>query len=340
MTFGEGLGLRGEPLLSVLLWSSLVGAVLQLLVLLPAARRLLGALRPRFDHTNPELREAVGRFPSALLGRGVLHLSGLLDIALVSFFGTGAQATMSTAQMIYFLPMAILGTGEAAAALPDLAGDMAEQDVERRNARLRSRLGGSLARVVTLTVPATLVLALFGGELIRVCLQSGSFDEVASERVRRIVFVYAFALLGNASARLLTTTAWALGDTRTPARYALFRVAVSTACSLVLMQWLEVAGVVLGAVIAAWVETFALGLKLRKQLGGLGLTHVPFARIALLGMASVAPALLTRWALPTAFARTFVGASLVLVTFSAAFAVVAPALGLFDLRSRFRRQRP
>lgn len=339
LTFGEGLGLRGEPLLSVLLWSSLVGAVLQLLVLLPAARRLLGALRPRFDHTNPELREAVARFPSALLGRGVLHLSGLLDIALVSFFGTGAQATMSTAQMIYFLPMAILGTGEAAAALPDLAGDMAEQDVERRNARLRSRLGGSLARVVTLTVPATLVLALFGGELIRVCLQSGSFDEVASERVRRIVFVYAFALLGNASARLLTTTAWALGDTRTPARYALFRVAVSTACSLVLMQWLEVAGVVLGAVIAAWVETFALGLKLRKQLGRLGLTHVPFARIALLGMGSVAPALLTRWALPTDFARTFVGASLVLVTFAAAFAVVAPALGLFDLRSRFTRPR-
>jgi len=214
---------------------------------------------------------------------------------------------------------------------------MAEVDVERRNARLRSRLGGSLARVTTLTVPATLVLSLFGGELIRVCLQTGSFDEAATERVRQIVLVYAFALLGNASARVLTTTAWAIGDTGTPARYAIFRVVVSTAGSLLLMQWLGVAGVVLGAVIAAWVETFALGWKLRKQIGGLGLEHVPLARIALLGMASALPALLARWALPAAFARTFVGSSLVLLAFAASFALAAPALGLFDLRSRLPR---
>ncbi len=339
LAFGEGLGLDDESLLTVLVWSALGGAVLQLLVLLPAARTLLGGLRPRLDYAAPGLREAVVRLPSALLGRGVLQLSGLIDIALVSFFGTGAQATMNTAQLIYFLPMAILGTGEAAASLPDMASDMAEPDVEIRNARLRSRLGGSLARVTTLTVSATLVLALFGGELIRVCLESGRFDEAATERVRQIVLVYAFALLGNASARVFTTTAWALGDTGTPARYAVFRVVVSTVGSLLLMQWLEVAGVVLGAVIAAWVETFALGWKLRKQIGGLGLELIPFARIILLGMAAAAPALLTRWALPPAFARTFIGSSLVLVVFGFAFAIAAPLLGLFDLRSRLRGTR-
>jgi putative peptidoglycan lipid II flippase len=338
LVFGEGLGQRGEPLLAALVWSALAGAVLQVLVLLPAVRALLGELRPRLDRADPRLREAAARLPSALLGRGVLWLSGLVDVALVSFFGTGAQAAMNTAQMIYFLPMAILGTGEAAAALPDMASETAEADLELRNARLRARLGGSLARVTTLTVPATLVLALFGGEIIRVCLQTGRFDEAATERVRVIVLAYAFALLGNASARVLTTTAWAIGDTRTPARYAIWRVAVSTAGSLLLMQRFEVVGVVLGAVLAAWVETLALGWKLRQQIGGLGLELVPFARIAALGAASIAPALLTRWALPTELARTFVGSSLVLAVFSGAFALAAPALGLFDVRSLLRRR--
>ncbi len=338
VAFGEGLGRRGEPLLAVLVWSALAGAVVQLLVLLPAVRALLGELRPRLDRADPRFREAVARLPNALLGRGVLQLSGLLDIALVSFFGTGAQATMNTAQMIYFLPMALLGTGEAAATLPDMASDMAEADVALRNGRLRARLGASLARVTTLTVPATLALAVFGGEIIRVCLQSGKFDEAATERVRQVVLVYALALLGNASARMLTTTAWAIGDMRTPARYALWRVAVSTACSLVLMQWFEVVGVVLGAVVAAWVETFALGWKLRKQIGGLGLEHVPFARIAALGAASVAPALLVKWALPAAFERTFVGSSLVLAAFGGGFALAAPALGLLGLGALLRRR--
>ena len=338
LAFGEGLGLRGEALLTTLVWSALAGAVVQILVLLPAVRAMLGGLRPRFDRADPRLREAAARLPSALLGRGVIHLSGLIDFALVSFFGAGAQAAMTAAQMIYFLPMAILGTGEAAAALPDMAGETAEADLEVRNARLRARLGASLARVTTLTVPATLALALLGGEIIRVALESGKFDAAATERVREIVLAYAFALLGNASSRVLTTTAWAIGDTRTPARFAIWRVVVSTAGSLVLMQWFEVVGVILGAVLAAWVEMIALGWKLRKRIGGLGLEHVPFTRIAALGAASIAPPLLLRWALPGELARSFIGSSLVLAAFGAAFALAAPALGLFDLRSLLRRR--
>jgi putative peptidoglycan lipid II flippase len=219
-----------------------------------------------------------------------------------------------------------------------MAGETAEVDIERRNARLRARLGGSLARVTTLTVPATLVLALFGGEVIRVALRSGKFDEAATERVGQIVLAYSFALLGNASARVLTTAAWAIGDTRTPARYAIWRVVASTAGSLLLMQWFEVVGVVAGAVIAAWVETFALGWKLHKDIGGLGLEHIPFARIAVLGAASIAPPFLLRWVLPETFAQTLLGSSLILALFSGAFALAAPALGLFDVRSLLRRR--
>jgi putative peptidoglycan lipid II flippase len=246
---------------------------------------------------------------------------------------------MNAAQLIYLLPMSILGTGEAAASLPEMASDTADDDRERRLASIRARLGASLARVTVLTVPTTLVLALLGGEVIRVLLQSGRFDQTATERVEHVVFAYAFALLGNASARVLTTTLYAIGDTRTPARYAVYRVIVSTVGSLVLMQWLEVVGVVLGAVIAAWVETFALGWKLRRELGGLGLEKVPVTRTALLGVASIAPALLLKVALPAEIERGFTGSLAVLAVFCAAFAAAAPALGLFDPRSLLRRRR-
>jgi len=339
LIFGEGLGQRGEPLLRVLVWSALAGALMQLLVLLPAAWALLGSLRPLLDRDNPELREAATRLPGVLLGRGIIQLSGFIDTALVSFLGLGAQATMNAAQLIYLLPMSILGTGEAAASLPEMASDTADDDRERRNASIRARLGASLARVTVLTVPTTLVLALLGGEVIRVLLQSGSFDQAATARVERVVFAYAFALLGNASARVLTTTLYAIGDTRTPARYAFYRVVASTVGSLVLMQWLEVVGVVLGAVIAAWVETFALAWKLRQELGGLGLEKVPVLRTGALGALSIGPALALKLGLPDAFEESFTGSLLVLGTFCVAFAIAAPSLGLFDPRSMLRRRR-
>jgi putative peptidoglycan lipid II flippase len=337
--FGSALGLRDAELAMALALSALVGAGLQLLVLLPAARSLLGSLRPRLDRADPNLHEATKRLPGVLLGRGVIQISGLIDVALVSLLGVGAQASFGYAQAIYLLPMALLGTGEAAVALPEMASDTADEDRERRDAALRARLGASLARLVVLTVPATLALSLLGREIIRVILQSGSFDAEATARVERLLAAYAFALLGNASGRVLTTTSYAIGDTKTPARYAVYRVIASTVFAVILMQWLGAMGVVLGAVIAAWVETIALGRKLGAQIGGLGLEKVPLGRALLLGAIAIAPAIALRYVLPGDLARSVVGSLAILALFGGAFVLAAPALGIFDPRSLLRRRR-
>jgi putative peptidoglycan lipid II flippase len=337
--FGAFLGVRGEPLAIALAWSALAGAALQLLLLLPAARALLGGIRPRLDRADPSVREAARRLPSALLGRGVIQISGLIDTALVSFLGAGAIASFTSAQAVYLLPVSLLGTGEAAAALPEMASETANPDRARRDAALRKRLGASLARITVLTVPTTFAFLLFGREMLAVLLQGGSFDQAATARVTPLLAAYGFALLGNAAGRVLTTMSYAIGDAKTPARYASYRVLASTAVALGLMQVFDVMGVVLGAVLAAWVEAAALGRKLKRQLGGLGLEQVPLGRALFLGVgASVLPWLLQR-GLPDAWSQTRLGAALILAVFGASFAVLAPALGLFDLRSLLRRRR-
>ncbi len=125
---------------------------------------------------------------------------------------------------------------------------------------------------------------------------------------------------------MLITTSYAVGDTKTPTRYAIYRVVSSTIVSVILMQWLDVLGVVLGAVFAAWVETIALGIKLRAQIGGLGLDQVKPAKTLLLGALSVGPAVLLRWLLPEGFASTLPASLLVLGVFGGSFTVAAPLL--------------
>jgi len=335
---GGLLGVRGEPLAEALAWGALAGAALQLGLLLPSIRRLLGSLRPRLDTTDPHVREAASKLPSALLGRGVIQLSGLVDTLLVSFLGTGANATFNYAQTVYLLPMSLLGTGEAAAALPEMARDTADADRERRDAALRSRLGGSFARLAVLALPAAAVLIVLGRELITVLLQTGSFDRAATDRVVPLVAAYGFALVGNAAGRVLSTTCFALGDTRTPARLAIVRVLVSTALALALMRSLEVLGVVLGAVIAGWVEALLLAARVRGAIGGLGLAQIPAARVAALTLLSAGGAALARALLPATLVATPLGALLVLALFGALFAIAAPPLGLIRLRALLRRR--
>ncbi|XXX82103.1 murein biosynthesis integral membrane protein MurJ [Sorangium sp. So ce134] len=335
---GAWLGMRGEPLAEALAWSAFAGAALQLALLLPAARSLLGGLAPRFDARDPSVREAAGKLPAALLGRGIIQVSGLVDTLLVSFLGDGANAAFNYAQTIYLLPMSVLGTGEAAVALPEMARDTAEADVARRNEALSRRLGASLARITVLTVPAAAVFLVLGRELITLLLQTGTFDRASTARVEPLVCAYGLALLGNAAGRVLITASFALGDARTPARYALYRVIVSTAVALLLMQRLDVLGVVLGAVIAGWVEAIALALRIRREIGGLGLDQIRVGRVAALTAISVGCGAALRAALPEAIVATPWGAALVLAGCGGGFAVAAPALGLFSLRSLLRRR--
>lgn len=335
---GAWLGMRGEPLAEALAWSAFAGAALQLALLLPSARRLLGGLSPRLDARDPSVREASRKLPAALLGRGIIQVSGLVDTLLVSFLGTGANAAFNYAQTVYLLPMSILGTGEAAVALPEMARDTAQADVARRNEALSRRLGASLARITVLTVPTTAVFMLLGRELITLLLQTGTFDRASTARVEPLVCAYGLALLGNAAGRVLITASFALGDTSTPARYALYRVLVSTGLSLLLMQRLDVLGVVLGAVIAGWVEALALAHRVRREIGGLGLDQIRIGRVAALTAVSVGSGVALRAALPDALAATPWGAALILASCGGAFAVAAPALGLFSLRSLLRRR--
>ena len=103
------------------------------------------------------------------------------------------------------------------------------------------------------------------------------------------------------------------------------------------MDSLGVAGVVLGAVIAGWLEAVLLGASLWRRLGGLGLEHLPYARLILLTLVTwLAP-----WALKQGLgskSSSWLTSFAVLASAGVAFAVATVALGVFDLRRLLRRR--
>jgi putative peptidoglycan lipid II flippase len=324
---------RGEPLATALSYGALAGAGINFVVLLAAARPLLGAVAPTFDGKNEAVREAARKLPGAILGRGMLLISGLVDTQIVSFLGTGANAVFGYAQTLFLLPMSLLGTGEAAVSLPEMARETADADEARRSQRMRARLGSTITRVAVMTVPVMALLCLFGVELVRLLLETGQFDTESTHRVAALLVFYGLALPANASQRLFATTYFALGDTSRPARFAVVRVVVSTALALLLMGPLGVSGVVIGAATAGWLEAVLLATQLRGRIGGLGLEEVPVLRLVALAAVTAGVPFAVRAALPAHFASGRLGAVVVLGALGLAFALAAPLLGLFQPRS-------
>jgi len=113
-------GFEGRSLVIALAWGALVGGLLTLLVQLPFLWRFTRGMKLSVDRSVPGVREAIRNFVPVVAARGVVNVSGLIDMVLAGRLTTGALAVMGYAQMFNNLPISLFGTGVAAAELPEM----------------------------------------------------------------------------------------------------------------------------------------------------------------------------------------------------------------------------
>ncbi len=286
-----GWGISGEALVRAMAWGALVGGGLQLGVQLPLALRLLGEFRPTVSFDVFGVREAIRNFVPVLMARGVVNLSGWLDYALAAFLAAGAVASLGYAQTLYVLPISLFGMSVAASELPELSRRRGEALDE-----LSGHVGAGMERVSYFLIPSALAYLVLGDVVVAALYQTGAFGPAEVLVTWGVLAAYSLGMPASAQSRLLSSAFYAIRDTRTPARTAYVRVALSLGAGLALMFPLDrisvgpfglgAAGLALGASIAAWTELLLLRRALGRRIGPHGpggsvlLRHVCAAALA------------------------------------------------------------
>ena len=206
-----------------------IGGLLQLLVQLPAVLAIAPGLRLQLDRRNPKVREVRQRFGPALLGRGAIQLNAYLDLLLASFLAAGGLSALFKAQMLYTLPISLFAMSVAASELPELSrlkGDPSE---------IAARANLAMGRIAFWMCGSALVLVTAGEPLVGILFQGGAFSTADTSLVWLILAAYSVALPAAGLSRMFQNAAFALGDTRTPARMATFRVMTAAVIGLIIM---------------------------------------------------------------------------------------------------------
>ncbi len=323
------------PLAEVVAWSSVVGSALQFGVQLPTVLKLIHRFRPAIDIANAHVKQVIHNFFPVFMSRGVVQISAFVDAEFASFLGQGAVVALNYAQSLYTLPVSLFGMSVSAAELPTMAKALGATEVVAEN--LRHRLDAGLKRIAFFIVPSSMAFVALGDVIAAVLYQTGRFTHNDAIYVWAILAGSAVGLLASTLGRLYSSTYYALHDTRTPLRYALLRVALTTAlgylCALPLPRALGiepkwgVAGLTASAGIAGWVEFALLRRTLNRRIGRTGL---PFGFVTKLWVGAAAGATVG-WGLKLLFIRlhpiplaTVVLGSYGLVYFALTFAFGLP----------------
>ncbi len=290
-------------LVAILAWGSVVGSALQFGVQIPVVRLVAPQLRFAIDAASSEVRIVVRNFVPAFFSRGVVQVSAYIDTVLASLLPTGAVAGLTNAQTLYTLPVSLFGMSIAAAELPAMSGVSTDA---AGTAALRARLDAGLRQIAFFVVPSAMAFLALGDIVAAALLQTGRFRHSDAVYVWGILAGSVVGLLASTLGRLYSSTYFALRDTRTPMRYAVVRVVLTTGLgylfAIPLPRLLGVpaawgaAGLTASAGLAGWVEMLMLRSTLNVRIGRTGL---PATYVAQLWGSAVAAAAVA-WALKIA----------------------------------------
>lgn len=315
-------------------WATAIGCVLQLLVQLPLALRLARGLQVGLAWRDPQVTVVRRNFLPAVTSRGVLQISGYLDMAIVGYLGEGMVGILRYASTIYMLPVSLFGMSIAASELPELA--TAAGDDADAAARVRQRLQGALERVSFFVVPSAVAFIALGDVIAGLLLRGNRFGLFETRLTWAMLAGSAVGLLAATWGRLYSSTFFAFHDTRTPMRFAMVRIAVGAALGAGLafgvprafgldLRWGGF-GLMLGGGIAGWIEYRLLRRALERRIGRGAVPRGALVRVGAAALGAAAVGLAVKLWLPD-WGR-YVTGPLVLAAFSLFYGLAAWALGV------------
>jgi putative peptidoglycan lipid II flippase len=218
------------------------------------------------------------------VSRGVVQLSAFIDALLASYLPTGAVTGLTNAQLLYTLPVSLFGMSVSATELPAMSGALGADSTGMEV--IRRRLDSGLRQIAFFVVPSAMAFLALGDVVAAGVLQTGLFRPEDAVYVWGILAGSAVGLLASTLGRLYSSTYYALHDTRTPLRFAVIRVVLTTVLGYIfaipLPRWLGIptvwgaAGLTASAGIAGWTEMLMLQRTMNARIGrtGLGSTYV------------------------------------------------------------------
>ena len=268
-------------------WGFVVGCAVQFGVQVPVVLRLAHKLRPRLETKSIHVRQVIQNFGPVFVSRGVVQISAYVDTILASLLGKGVVAAMTYMQTLYLLPISLFGMSVSAAELPAMSSALG--NAEEIAAQLQRRLNAGLRQIAFFIVPSAMGFLTLGGVVVAFLFQWGRFTAADSQYDWAILAGSSVGLLAQTLGRLYSSTYYALRDTRTPLRYAIVRVILTSGlgflCAIPLPHLLGIdpkwgaAGLTASAGVSGWVEFTLLRRTLNRRIGRTGLPASLVARL-------------------------------------------------------------
>jgi putative peptidoglycan lipid II flippase len=242
-----------------------IGGILQLLIQIPALRRI--GMLPRISLSplnalkDPGVRRVLRQMVPAVFAVSVAQISLIINTNIASHLEKGSVSWLSYADRLMELPTGLLGVALGTVLLPSLSKAHAESNADEYS----SLLDWGLRLACMLALPAAVALAVLAQPITATLYHYGKFDAHSVAMTSNALIAYGIGLIGLILVKILAPGFYAKQDIRTPVKIAVGILLATQLMNLAFVPWLQHTGLALSIGLGACVNAALLYWGLARR---------------------------------------------------------------------------
>jgi len=253
----------------VLAIGATLGVVAMAMIQLPWVRRTGFRYRPVLDIGHPAVRK-LGRLAVPVIAYVLINQIGLWVVNILAAQIQGGISAYQYSYIFFQLPYGVVAVSIITALFPTLS----EHSVKEDKSKIIESTSLGIRTTAFVIIPASIAYAVLARPIVRLLLQHLNFGANDTEMLASVVFFFVLGLFFFSIFMLILKVFYSMQDTKTPMVLAAITIGINIGVDFLFFYTFSgdvarVSGLSLGHTTAYLVGALAVGLVLRKRLGGL-----------------------------------------------------------------------
>ncbi len=246
----------------ILAWSTLAGAVLQLLIQLPAYFKIGFKYLPDFDLKMPQIKKIGEIIFPAVIGCTIGQLTIYVDMFFASQLPEGTWSAISYANKIFQFPVGIIMTAMLVPLFPVFSNLIGKNDW----GGLKFYFHKGIKSLWFLAFPIFAIIVIFSHDAIKLLFERGQFDSNDTLMVTSALIFLSFSIFPYVARDTLTRIFYAFDDTKTPFLIAIMSIFAKAVMNFLFTKPFGLAGITLSTAVMAGINMLWLAFLIRKKI--------------------------------------------------------------------------
>ncbi len=251
-----------ESKIFVLSLGVIAGGVLQTVVNFPLLKKIGYSFKVNLNLKGEALSNVWKRLIPGAIGIAVRQINLVADMILASLLVSGSIAALGYGNRLMQLPMGIFGIAAGVAVLPLFSKFVAEENWKG----LKDSLRFSIISLSCIMLPITAIIAGLGKDFVTLLFMRGKFDVTSVNMTYSALLFYSLGIIFYSFNRLVIPVFYANKDTKTPVKISAFIVVINIVLNIILMHFMQHAGLALATSVSAMIQFFILSRMLKKKV--------------------------------------------------------------------------